>query len=84
MLTNLMHSAVVHGVVLPVSDAEEKQEAFRMLVEELVPGRWDASRQPDEEETRGTGILRVKVESARQVHLKSAESPSRATYGFIS
>ncbi|KAF8610248.1 hypothetical protein BDV93DRAFT_517401 [Ceratobasidium sp. AG-I] len=57
-------SAVVHGVVLPVSDAHEKQEAFHMLVNQVVPGRWDNSRQPDEEETRGTGILRVKVESA--------------------
>lgn len=57
----------MHGVVLPVSDAEEKQEAIRMIVEQLVPGRWDVSRHPDEEETRGTGILRVKVETARQV-----------------
>ncbi|KAG9095336.1 hypothetical protein FRC06_009892 [Ceratobasidium sp. 370] len=59
-------SAVVHGVVLPISSAEEKQDAFRLLVDELVPGRWDASRQPDEEESDGTGILRVKVETARQ------------------
>ncbi|KAG8712109.1 hypothetical protein FRC08_015012 [Ceratobasidium sp. 394] len=57
-------SAVVHGVILPISSAQEKQDAFRLLVDELVPGRWNASRQPDEEESDGTGILRVKVETA--------------------
>lgn len=57
----------MHGVVLPVSSAEEKKDAFRMIVDQIAPGRWEASRQPDEEELRGTGVLRVKVETARRV-----------------
>lgn len=57
-------SAVVHGVILPLSSAEEKQDAFQRVVEQVAPGRWEAARQPNDEETRGTGILRVKVETA--------------------
>ncbi|KAG9127655.1 hypothetical protein FRC07_011241 [Ceratobasidium sp. 392] len=54
-------SAVVHGVALPISTDEEKQDAFRLLVDQLVPGRWDASRQPDEEESDGTGVIPLRV-----------------------
>lgn len=61
----MIHSAVVHGVILPVSSDEEKSDAFRLLVEQLAPGRWDNSRQPNKEELQGTGVLRVKVETAR-------------------
>ncbi|KAB5596444.1 hypothetical protein CTheo_81 [Ceratobasidium theobromae] len=60
----MIHSAVVHGVILPVPSDEEKSDAFRLLVEQLAPGRWDNSRQPNEEELQGTGVLRVKVETA--------------------
>ncbi|QRV86662.1 pyridoxamine 5'-phosphate oxidase family protein [Ceratobasidium sp. AG-Ba] len=56
-------SAVVHGVAFPISP-EEKQDVFKLFVEQLVPGRWDASRQPDQEDSDGTGILRMKVETA--------------------
>ncbi|CAE6411563.1 unnamed protein product [Rhizoctonia solani] len=56
-------SAVVHGVVLPISE-EEKNAGFRKVVEGTAPGRWENSRQPDEGEAQGTSILRVKVETA--------------------
>ncbi|CAE6461518.1 unnamed protein product [Rhizoctonia solani] len=56
-------SAVVHGVVLPISE-EEKEAGFQKVVEGIAPGRWENSRQPDEGEAQGTGILRVKVETA--------------------
>ncbi|CAE6481859.1 unnamed protein product [Rhizoctonia solani] len=60
----LMHSAVVHGVVLPITSEEEKNDAFQKVVEGIAPGRWENSRQPNEEERQGTGILRIKVETA--------------------
>ncbi|CAE7140097.1 unnamed protein product [Rhizoctonia solani] len=56
-------SVVVHGVVLPISE-EEKQTAFKKVVEGIAPARWENSRQPNEVETQGTSILRVKVEAA--------------------
>ncbi|CAE6520809.1 unnamed protein product [Rhizoctonia solani] len=56
-------SAVVHGVVSPVSE-EEKNNGFQKVVEGVAPGRWENSRQPDEGEKQGTNILRVKVETA--------------------
>ncbi|CAE6379376.1 unnamed protein product [Rhizoctonia solani] len=57
-------SAVVHGVVLPITSEEEKKDAFQKVVEGIAPGRWENSRQPNEEEQQGTKILRVKVETA--------------------
>ncbi|GAB1517646.1 hypothetical protein RhiTH_000695 [Rhizoctonia solani] len=57
-------SAVVHGVVLPITSEEEKNDAFQKVVEGIAPGRWENSRQPNEEERQGTGILRIKVETA--------------------
>ncbi|CEL51909.1 hypothetical protein RSOLAG1IB_00446 [Rhizoctonia solani AG-1 IB] len=57
-------SAVVHGVILPITSEEEKNIAFQKVVEGIAPGRWENSRQPNEEEQQGTGILRVKIETA--------------------
>ncbi|KAG8691322.1 hypothetical protein FRC11_004967 [Ceratobasidium sp. 423] len=59
----IAYSAVVHGVVLPISE-EEKNAGFQKVVEGIAPGRWENSRQPDEGEKQGTNILRVKIEAA--------------------
>ncbi|CAE6475851.1 unnamed protein product [Rhizoctonia solani] len=56
-------SAVVHGVVLPISE-KERNDGFQKVVEGIAPGRWENSRQPNEGEIQGTGVLRIKVETA--------------------
>jgi nitroimidazol reductase NimA-like FMN-containing flavoprotein (pyridoxamine 5'-phosphate oxidase superfamily) len=60
-------SAVLHGVTYPFpdDDKEAKMHAFKLVVESAAPGRWDHARQPDDSEVKQTGIIRMKVESAR-------------------
>lgn len=65
-------SAVLHGSVMPfgVFDHEKgredelKAEKMKWVVEAVAPGRWENARQPNAAELKGTGLLRVAIESA--------------------
>lgn len=57
-------SVVVFGDATLVSDADTKQEAFKALLDHLVPGRWEDSRQPDRKETDATTVLSVPIAEA--------------------
>jgi len=65
-------SAVLHGSIMPFGvfehekgkEDEIKAEKMKNVVEAISPGRWDNARQPNPAELRGTGLLRVFVESA--------------------
>jgi len=52
-------SVVVFGRATLITDAQEKSAAFKALVDHLLPGRWEDSRQPDVKETNATTVLRV-------------------------
>jgi hypothetical protein len=58
-------SAVLHGVSLPFEkdDANDKRRVLEFIVNSTTPGRWENSRQPNDAEMKGTGIIRMKVES---------------------
>jgi len=58
-------SAVLHGVSLPFDndDPDAKRRALKLVVDSTTPGRWENSRQPNDAEMKGTGIIRMKVES---------------------
>ena len=57
-------SAMVLGVAQPVLGAEERWAALRAIVDHVVPGRWDATRPPSENEMRATSVLRLPIEEA--------------------
>ena len=57
-------SVVVFGVATPVNDKAQKQAAFKALLDHLVPGRWEDSRQPDSKETDATTVLTLPVSEA--------------------
>lgn len=58
-------SAVVQGWAAPVVDEAERLYALERITDNLVPGRWGASRSPPTRaEMNSTGVLRVEVESA--------------------
>lgn len=57
-------SVVVFGDARLVEENEQKQAAFRALLEQLVPGRWDDSRQPDRKETEATTVLSLPIKEA--------------------
>jgi nitroimidazol reductase NimA-like FMN-containing flavoprotein (pyridoxamine 5'-phosphate oxidase superfamily) len=57
-------SVVILGEATIVEDRDEKMEAMRVLVEHLIPGRWEDCRQPNEKELKATTILEVPIDEA--------------------
>ena len=57
-------SAVVFGTGRIVEDPETKMEAFKALVEHVMPQRWNDSRKPNEKEINGTAIVAIAINSA--------------------
>jgi uncharacterized protein len=57
-------SVVVLGKAHEVTEREEKLRAMRRVVDQVVPGRWDDARQPNEAEIKGTTILAISLEEA--------------------
>jgi nitroimidazol reductase NimA-like FMN-containing flavoprotein (pyridoxamine 5'-phosphate oxidase superfamily) len=57
-------SVVVFGVASVVEDDEEKLKALRAFSEQVIPGRWDEVRQPDENELKATLVLKLPLEEA--------------------
>jgi nitroimidazol reductase NimA-like FMN-containing flavoprotein (pyridoxamine 5'-phosphate oxidase superfamily) len=56
--------AVVHGAARPVTDPEEKLLGLRVLTEQLAPGSWTATRQPDRKELAATTVLALDLTEA--------------------
>ncbi|KAH8658406.1 5-nitroimidazole antibiotic resistance protein [Xylariales sp. PMI_506] len=57
-------SAVVYGHAHVVTEEEERLWAMELIMDNLVPGRWGATRYPNDGELRRTGILRIDIDSA--------------------
>jgi nitroimidazol reductase NimA-like FMN-containing flavoprotein (pyridoxamine 5'-phosphate oxidase superfamily) len=54
-------SVVVLGTAVAVSDPQEKLEALRALSEHILPGRWQESRQPNQQELKATLVMRLPI-----------------------
>jgi len=52
-------SVVILGAAVLIDQPDEKLVALRSLSERLVPGRWEQSRPPNDQELKATSILRV-------------------------
>ena len=50
-------SVMILGTARSVTDDGEKVEALRIFTEHIVPGRWDAVRQPTVQELKATSVL---------------------------
>ncbi len=57
-------SVVAFGEATVVTDPGRKMAAFRALLDHLLPGRWEDSRQPDEKELQATTVLTVPIDEA--------------------
>jgi nitroimidazol reductase NimA-like FMN-containing flavoprotein (pyridoxamine 5'-phosphate oxidase superfamily) len=57
-------SVVIHGEAAEISDESEKFEALRILLEHIVPGRWNKVRPPSPAELRQTSVYAVSLEHA--------------------
>ena len=57
-------SVVTFGEASVITDQPKKGAAFKALLDHLVPGRWDDSRQPDKKETEATTVLVMPIDEA--------------------
>ncbi|MFC6014223.1 pyridoxamine 5'-phosphate oxidase family protein [Nocardia lasii] len=57
-------SAVIRGRAVLVTDAAERDEALRVIVEHSAPGAWDRVRPPDRKEMAATMVLAVDLTEA--------------------
>ena len=57
-------SVVVLGRAELIDDHEEKNAALKALTEHMAPGRWDASRLPNELELKATSVLKLPITEA--------------------
>lgn len=57
-------SVVAFGVARLITDVDQKDAAFKALLDHLIPGRWEDSRQPDKKETDATTVLAMPIDEA--------------------
>jgi nitroimidazol reductase NimA-like FMN-containing flavoprotein (pyridoxamine 5'-phosphate oxidase superfamily) len=57
-------SVVMLGTAILVEDTETKREALRIISEQIVPGRWDDVRQPNDQELKATTVLSFPIDEA--------------------
>lgn len=57
-------SVVAFGEARVITEPEKKNAAFKALLDHLVPGRWEDSRQPDKKETDATVVLAMPLDEA--------------------
>lgn len=55
-------SVVILGKATLVEEGDEKLAALRTLSEHILPGRWDDTRQPNEQELKATSVLRLPID----------------------
>ena len=56
-------SAVIYGHAHQV-EGDEKMEALRVITEQIIPGRWDEARLPNEIEMKATIALAIDIDTA--------------------
>ncbi len=56
-------SAVIYGRA-QIVEGGEKMEALRVITEQIIPGRWDEARLPNEIEMKATTVLAIEIETA--------------------
>lgn len=57
-------SVVVLGTATLVEDREEKLTALRAISENIIRGRWDDVRQPNDQELKATSVLKLPISEA--------------------
>jgi nitroimidazol reductase NimA-like FMN-containing flavoprotein (pyridoxamine 5'-phosphate oxidase superfamily) len=57
-------SAVIFGEAAVITGEDERWQALRIITDHLIPGRWDAARQPTKKEMAATAVLRLPLDEA--------------------
>jgi nitroimidazol reductase NimA-like FMN-containing flavoprotein (pyridoxamine 5'-phosphate oxidase superfamily) len=57
-------SVVMLGAATLVEDADAKNEALRIISNQIIPGRWDEARLPTAQELKATTVLAMPIDEA--------------------
>ena len=57
-------SAVVFGKPRAIEDPNEKMRVLELITENIIPGRWNEVRQPNENELKITLVIAIDIEEA--------------------
>lgn len=57
-------SVVMLGTAALVEDADAKNEALRIISDQIIPGRWDEARLPTAQELKATTVLAMPIDEA--------------------
>ncbi len=57
-------SAVIFGKPRLVTDWDEKMEALELITDNIIKGRWDEARIPNEKEMKGTAVMAIEMTEA--------------------
>lgn len=57
-------SVMILGTAIPVEDHAEKLEALRVISDNIIRGRWDEVREPNDQELKATSVLKVPIHEA--------------------
>lgn len=57
-------SVVVFGKLKKVDDDKIKMEALKLIVDQMLPSRWEECRIPNEKEMKATLVLEIEIEYA--------------------
>ncbi|MEL7121623.1 MAG: pyridoxamine 5'-phosphate oxidase family protein, partial [Bacteroidota bacterium] len=55
-------SVVLFGKGELIEDKEEKMEALQIVTEQILKGRWDEARLPNDKELKATHVIKFKIE----------------------
>jgi nitroimidazol reductase NimA-like FMN-containing flavoprotein (pyridoxamine 5'-phosphate oxidase superfamily) len=75
-------SVVALGKAALVEAPQEKLAALRAFTEKILPGRWNDARQPNDQELRGTSILRLPLTEVSAKVRKGPPEDDTADYAL--
>ena len=57
-------SVIIFSKGEEIIDAAEKTEALKIILEHIVPGRWEDVREPNKKELKATSVFKFKIDEA--------------------
>jgi nitroimidazol reductase NimA-like FMN-containing flavoprotein (pyridoxamine 5'-phosphate oxidase superfamily) len=75
-------SVMAFGTAEMIEDPAEKTRALRAFVNRYFPGRYDAIKQPNPQEVKGTTIITMRIEEASAKTRSGPPSDDEADYGL--
>jgi hypothetical protein len=74
------HSVTVFGQAELVTDPIERMEALKIVSDQIIPGRWEEARLPNNKELKATKVLKLDISEASAKIRTGPPSDEKADY----